>query len=742
MVLEIWEYYGKGRINYFDEIHIELGREMKLPNEDREKLTNKILENENTNLRIKLLLAQLKKDTNVTNVRAFSPMHQEILKIYEDGVLSKYSDEELKNEIIDGISIYKVSKSSNPTITELIKYKLWLEQKYQSPYTGKVIPLNKLFTTEYEIEHIIPQSLYFDDSFSNKVICETEVNKLKDKQLGYKFIKNHAGEKVDTGNGKFVEIFTQETYKDFVKTHYSNNRTKRNKLLMEDIPEKMIERQLNDTRYISKFITSILSNIVRSETNDDGVNSKNLIPVNGTITSILRQDWGLNDVWNSIILPRFERINQLLDTDIYTTKNKQGHIIPNVPLEISKGFSKKRIDHRHHALDALVVACATRDHINLLNNKFAKSDTERFDLQRKLRNYEKVKIKERNTNEIKTKNVPKEFIKPWVTFNIETINELEKIVVSFKQNIRIINKATNIYQRYENGLLIKVKQKGENWAIRKPMHKETVSGLVKLNWKKATKGKIFTATRKSLNPKFTQKILDSITDKSIQKILTNFLRTKDNNFEIAFSPEGIEELNKNIANYNNGKFHQPIYKVRISEEGSKFQLGRSGNKKSKYVETAQGTNLYYAIYENKEGNRNYETIPLNIVIERQKQGLTSIPDFNEKGDKLLFYLSPNDLVYLPNEEEIDNRINVNFHDLSSMQKKRLFNVNDFSSTCYFSPNRIAKAIIAKEIDLKFDIKTNKLTGSFDTKTASYEGKQIKDYCIKLKIDRLGKIRTI
>jgi len=110
--------------------------------------------------------------------------------------------------------------------------------------------------------------------------------------------------------------------------------------------------------------------------------------------------------------------------------------------------------------------------------------------------------------------------------------------------------------------------------------------------------------------------------------------------------------------------------------------------------------------------------------------------------KLLFYLSPNDLVYLPNEEEIDNRINVNFHDLSSMQKKRLFNVNDFSSTCYFSPNRIAKAIIAKEIDLKFDIKTNKLTGSFDTKTASYEGKQIKDYCIKLKIDRLGKIRTI
>ena len=43
---------------------------------------------------------------------------------------------------------------------------------------------------------------------------------------------------------------------------------------MDEIPEKMIERQMNDTRYISKFISSVLSNIVRSETNDDGINSK------------------------------------------------------------------------------------------------------------------------------------------------------------------------------------------------------------------------------------------------------------------------------------------------------------------------------------------------------------------------------------------------------------------------------------------------------------------------------------
>src|SRR5690606_3142464 len=149
---------------------------------------------------------------------------------------------------------------------------------YMSPYTGQIIPLNKLFTPEYEIEHIIPQSRYFDDSMSNKVICEAAVNKLKDNQIGLAFIKNHHGQLIELGNGKTAKILEVEQYEDCVKKHYANNRAKRNKLLSEDIPEKMIERQLNDTRYISKYISQLLSNIVRDErpeSNDDGVNSIN-----------------------------------------------------------------------------------------------------------------------------------------------------------------------------------------------------------------------------------------------------------------------------------------------------------------------------------------------------------------------------------------------------------------------------------------------------------------------------------
>ncbi len=735
VIKDIWKQFGKSAENFFDEIHIELGREMKNTADERKRLTSQINDNENTNVRIKALLAELKNDSNIENVRPFSPIQQELLKIYEDGVLNS------EIEIPDDIS--KISKTAQPSSSELQRYKLWLEQKYRSPYTGQVIPLAKLFTTDYEIEHIIPQSRYFDDSFNNKVICEAAVNKLKDNQTGLEFIKNHHGEIVQTVFDNKVKIFEENDYRDFVKTHYIKNRSKRNKLLMEEIPDKMIERQINDTRYITKFISALLSNIVRSETNDDGINSKNLIQVNGKITSLLRQDWGINDIWNDLILPRFLRMNQITNSDAFTRYNdKYQKYLPTVPLELSKNYQSKRIDHRHHALDALIIACATRDHVNLLNNKYAKSK-ERYDLNRKLRLFEKVVYTHPKTGEKIEREIPKDFIKPWDTFTVDTKNFLDTIVVSFKQNLRIINKATNQYQKWVklNGRNVKkeVKQSGINWAIRKPLHKETVAGKVELKRIKVPKGKILTATRKNLDTSFDLRTIESITDTGIQKILKNYLSAKGNDPTIAFSPEGIEEMNKNITRYNNGKPHRPIYKARIFELGSKFILGLTGNKKAKYVEAAKGTNLFYAIYVDENNKRSFETIPLNIVIERQKQGLSSVPENDDKGNKLLFYLSPNDLVYVPDEDEIINESYLDVSNLSNEQKKRLYNVNDFSSTCYFTPNRIAKAIAPKEVDLNYDNNKKKLFGSYDTKTASVNGIQIKDICIKLKADRLGNI---
>lgn len=743
VVKDIWMHYGKGTKDYFDEIHIELGRDMKNPADARKRLTNIISDNENTNLRIKAILSELINDTTVENVRPYSPTQQDILKIYEDGVLN--SGIEIPEEI------EKISKKPEPTKSEIQRYKLWLEQKYRSPYTGEIIPLTKLFTAAYEIEHVIPQSRYFDDSFSNKVICEAVVNgkPYKDNQLGLEFIKNQGGKVVDelSKNGKIVKIFTEAEYRDFVKEHYDKNRGKKSKLLLDEIPEKMIERQLNDARYISKFVSQLLSNIVRiddekakkiiekaeilanlesdnkkadeirrkakSEASDEGVNSKNIIPCNGKITGRLKQDWGLNDVWNDLILPRFERMNELIKSNDFTSWNeKHQKFLPTVPLELSKGFQKKRIDHRHHALDALVVACATRDHVNLLNNKHAKSKNERYDLQHKLRHTEKWQDKSGKARDKFT-----EFKKPWNNFTVDAKNELEKIVVSFKQNLRVINKATNHYEKIINGKKTKAEQKGVNWAIRKPMHKETVSGLVDLPRIKVPKGKILTATRKSLDTSFNEKTILSITDTGIQKILLNYLKVKGSP-ELAFSPEGIEEMNQNISLYNDGKPHKPILKVRVFEVGSKFQIGYKGNKKDKYVEAAKGTNLFFGVYVDENGKRSYDTIPLNIVIERQKQGLGSVPETNEKGHRLLFSLSPNDLVYVPNEDE---------NEITNI--KNIYKVVSFSGNQMFCVKQdVASSIVNKQ---EFS--------SLNKMERSIEGTMIKEVCIKLQVDRLGNI---
>ena len=105
----------------------------------------------------------------------------------------------------------------------------------------------------------------------NMVISEAEVNQLKDRMLGYEFIKAHHGEKVLLSSGETVTILTAEEYERLVQLNFRKNPVKMKKLLMDDIPDKFIERQLNDSRYISKKIKSLLSNMVRDEGEQESI---------------------------------------------------------------------------------------------------------------------------------------------------------------------------------------------------------------------------------------------------------------------------------------------------------------------------------------------------------------------------------------------------------------------------------------------------------------------------------------
>ena len=784
-VRDIWQKYG-----HIDEIHIEMGRDLKNPADKRRKDMERNLQNENANLRVKALLLEfLNPEFGVENVRPYSPSQQELLRIYEDGALN--STDEIDDDITEILKKFNDAKN-HPSSSEIKRYKLWLEQHYLSPYTGQPIPLARLFTSDYEIEHVIPQSRYFDDSMTNKVICEAEVNKLKDNSLGFEFIKKHHGEMVQLSGGrKPVCILETDNYCDLVEKMYRNNRAKKRKLLMDDLPAEFIERQLNDSRYISKFVKSLLSNIVREDGEQEAM-SKHVIVCTGSVTDRLKHDWGVNEVWNHIILPRFQRMNDITCSTQFTAVSTSGHLIPAMPLELQKGFNKKRIDHRHHAMDAIVIACTTRDHVNLLSNEAAspKSNANRHQLSHKLRRYEDVVVNRADSQ--KQISVAKEFLMPWPAFTADVERALRSIIVTFKQNLRVINKTSNYSLRYVDGRKRMVAQtSGDSWAIRKSMHKETVYGEINLRRKKACKlkdamqkphdivnrdlrkklmellalgcdekkvkayfkenadawqdvnlAKIemyyftkdtqdrFFATRKSIDTSFTRKVIEgSIADSGIQQIMLRHLERYDDNAELAFSPDGIDEMNRTITELNGGHPHQPIYKVRYYEKADKFAVGQTGNKNRKFVEAAKGTNLFFAVYEEdvvdkatgeSVKKRSYRTIPLYVAIDRMKSGLPI-------DEKASFILSPNDLVYLPTEEErISGKVNM------PLDMERVYKMVSATGTdAYFVPESVASAIQNK-VEM----------GSLNKIGISFSGESIKAICLPLKTDRLGNIIKI
>ena len=168
------------------------------------------------------------------------------------------------------------------------------------------------------------------------------------------------------------------------------------------------------------------------------------------------------------------------------------------------------------------------------------------------------------------------------------------------------------------------------------------------------------------------------------------------------------------------------------EKADKFAVGQTGNKSAKYVEAAKGTNLFFAVYETEQEEpntgelikkRSYATIPLNVVIERQKRGLPPAPE-DENGNLPKFVLSPNDLVYVPTKEEVQNG------DIAyPLDKTRIYKmVSCTGSESHFVPSYTANPII-QTIEL----------GSNNKAQRAWTNEMIKEICIPIQVDRLGNI---
>lgn len=782
---DVWQKYG-----HIDEIHLEMARDLKASNEERKRRLQQNQRNEETNMRIRALLFDLMNpDMGVEGIHPGSPMQQDKLRLYEEAAFSDLS------KVPDDIKLIRAKyrnvadSAKRPTRQEVERYKLWLDQKYISPYTGKPIPLAKLFTRSYEIEHVIPRSRYFDDSLSNKVICETEVNKLKDKMLGMEFIRALGGSIVSCSVHGKVEVLTEREYEQLVNSQFRDNPTKRRKLLTTELPQGFTQRQLTDSRYIARYLVGVLSNIVREQAADGGLEqesrSKNLIVCTGQVTDRLKHDWGLHEVWSHIIAPRFMRLNAKEGSNRYGEQVEQDgkrFFRINMPVEYQKGFSKKRIDHRHHALDAITIACATRSIVNYLSN-YSATGTPRQDLQHQLC----VKHREAQGSDYTWL-----IRKPWPAFTQQVEAVLTQMIVSFKQDRRVLTKTSNVFCRYDKTTGKKRKEHqtlGDHFAVRKSLHKATIFGRVNLqgsryvplrkallqpyrivdktlrqhimqlkkingygdkliekHFKENTdprwscydfkKVEIRTysddpgetpmaAVRKQLDKSFDSKKIKAITDTAIQKILLRHLEENGGNPDIAFSPEGIANMNRDITRLNDGKPHLPILRVRLSETlGMKRPIGLRGNRKSKYAEADKGTNLFFAIYQDENGERSYASIPFIEALERKRQKLPVSSERDEAGNPLLFILSVGDLVYLPTDEE-----RISGHCTIPLDRNRIYKVVSSNKLqCFFVPYAVASPIVP---GMEYN-SPNKIELTDD-------GTSIKRYCLPLKTDRLGNV---
>lgn len=213
------------------------------------------------------------------------------------------------------------------------------------------------------------------------------------------------------------------------------------------------------------------------------------------------------------------------------------------------------------------------------------------------------------------------------------------------------------------------------------------------------------------------------------------LESYDNNAEQAFSPDGIEAMNRNITSLNSGKFHQPIYKVRVYEKAEKYPVGKRGSKAVKFVEAAKGTNLFFAVYETEEFDkvtgdakkkRSYATIPLYEAVKRAKAGLP-VASANADGNEPAFVLSPNDLVYLPTKEDIE-RGTISM----PLDKGRIYKmVSSSGYQCFFIKYEVANVVVDK---YEFS--------SLNKMERAITGEMIKETCVPIKVDRIGNIIEI
>jgi CRISPR-associated endonuclease Csn1 len=203
------------------------------------------------------------------------------------------------------------------------KYLLWEEQGRQCIYSGRSISLNQLLGGEVDVDHVLPRWRSLDDSFGNKVVCFRDMNHEKGNQTPFEWV-GHQPE-------KFAELRQRIRNLPF---------RKRERFTLEKLDtSEFSARQLVDTAYITRAAADYLRCLVDQP--------HHVLGGKGTYTAELRHLWGLETI-----------LSDLPDSPAWAA---QADLRPG---------EKNRADHRHHAIDAIVVALTDQSRLQKLSRLY------------------------------------------------------------------------------------------------------------------------------------------------------------------------------------------------------------------------------------------------------------------------------------------------------------------------------------------------------------------------------------
>lgn len=257
-------------------------------------------------------LTQVRKVVNAIIRRYGSPARvhietaRELGKSFKDRKEIEKKQEENRKERERAVERFKElfpHFAGEPKVQDILKLRLYRQQHGKCLYSGNEIDLNRLNEKGYvEIDHALPFSRTWDDSLNNKVLVLGSENQKKRNQTPYEYLDGASNSRV------WWEFQARLAGCDFP---YGKKQRIQTAKLDTKAEQGFLERNLNDTRYIARFLCGFVEeNLYLS-----GKGKRRVFASNGSITALLRGLWGLQKV--------------------------------------------REENDRHHALDAIVVACST-----------------------------------------------------------------------------------------------------------------------------------------------------------------------------------------------------------------------------------------------------------------------------------------------------------------------------------------------------------------------------------------------